>query len=409
MLLHLDVEADDFAEELAREILAGNRGLVDTIELLLSKHLEAAVSRAMGNCLIKSPRAIVHPGYFKNRFENLATLSQTGYRTWYSEVRISTRKDAVAEITEIEPIGFELGTIKYTSECYLQFMYSKKELKTQDNHTIRLLTPTLPAKVFTQAIQRIEQRRSLEQPYIANLTIGFQNHVGDRIQGFRVVSFDHVVTGERKFCQCHASVHATMLEEAKDRASSYVEGAWPFRVIALLERASYVEGICHFCVAEQHGEDALVDWYGDQVQKHFEPYVDLLVRGSDMDLRTANAEAKRMLAISRWVRQEELCRLVTKLFPNNKLRREASPEWLGQQRLDIYLPELSLAIEHQGEQHFHSVEGFGGEEAFLRNQERDERKRLLCKENGVTVVDVRYDEPLTLPHLRFRLRRWLPK
>ena len=43
---------------------------------------------------------------------------------------------------------------------------------------------------------------------------------------------------------------------------------------------------------------------------------------------------------------------------------------------------------------------FGGEKALARVRERDERKRRLCGEHGVTVVDVRFDEPLTLPSLR---------
>ena len=66
-----------------------------------------------------------------------------------------------------------------------------------------------------------------------------------------------------------------------------------------------------------------------------------------------------------------------------------------------------LTIEHQGEQHYHPVAVFGGEEAFARVIERDALKRQLCQANGVEVVDVRFDAPLTKPALRQRLHRYL--
>ena len=114
---------------------------------------------------------------------------------------------------------------------------------------------------------------------------------------------------------------------------------------ACLEQVDYTAGLCHFCVSKQHGEDAHLEWYGSQIREHYGPYVDLFVRSTDMDINTAKAEARRRLSISRWVREDELYQLVSKLFLNRIIRREASPPWLGQQRLDIFLPELGLAIE----------------------------------------------------------------
>ena len=40
-------------------------------------------------------------------------------------------------------------------------------------------------------------------------------------------------------------------------------------------------------------------------------------------------------------------------------------------RLDIYLPDLKLAIEHQGEQHYQPITVFGGEEGHARLLERE--------------------------------------
>ena len=407
MRLTLTIEADSLATELARQIAAGCHTVVDSIERLIGRHLESSVSEMLGNRLIKVPRAVVHPGYYKNRFENLSALSREGYSTWYPEIRFSTSNSDNLMITGIEAAGFDHGYVTYGGTVDRSYKYTRKVLKTQVNHTVRLNTMTIPPAVFGQSISAIQQMGSIEQPIIANLTIGFHHHIGDRIPGFRLVSFDHVVTGEREFCRCHQEAHMTMLSAAKGMAHSFVPGSWPHRVIALLERPSYSDGLCHFCVAEKYGASVLSYWYGDQIRKHFEPYVDLLVRSAGMDLPTATAEAKSRLSISRWIRQDDLYQLVANLFPNKTIRREASPPWLGQQRLDIYIPDLALAIEHQGEQHYRPIGGFGGDEGFAKVQERDERKRSLCRENGVAVVEVRFDDPLTLPSLRARLRRWL--
>ena len=61
-------------------------------------------------------------------------------------------------------------------------------------------------------------------------------------------------------------------------------------------------------------------------------------------------------------------------------------KWLGFQHLDFYLPEYKIAIECQGEQHFEPIKHFGGENKYKLQQERDKRKKQLCKENGIDLL-----------------------
>lgn len=68
--------------------------------------------------------------------------------------------------------------------------------------------------------------------------------------------------------------------------------------------------------------------------------------------------------------------------------------WLGLQSLDVFIPSLSVGIEYQGLQHYEPVAIFGGEDKFIETLERDERKRRLCKENGVKLIYWKYDEPI---------------
>ena len=348
----------------------------------------------------------MHPLYFKNRFENLSGLVRHGYSTWNPELKFASAKTDPIRIEEVDTEGFDLEAISYGGGIKLAYRHTVNELKTLTNHTIRLNCVSIPAGTFAEATSLL-QRDEIEQPRIANLAVGFLNFVDDRIAGFRAVSFDHVISGDRVFCECHRDAHEVMLAAVPAEAPSFVADSWPHRVLTLLRNAGYADSLCHFCVGRQHGEDAIRDWYGPQITQHYGPYIDLLVRRDGMDARTARAEAKRRLSISRWTREDQMYRLIERLFPARTIRREASPPWLGRQRFDIYLPELSLAIEHQGEQHYRPVEAFGGAEAFARTRERDKRKRALCERNGVTVVDIRYDAPLTLASLRSRLRRWL--
>ena len=54
--------------------------------------------------------------------------------------------------------------------------------------------------------------------------------------------------------------------------------------------------------------------------------------------------------------------------------------------LDFYLPERNIAIECQGRQHFEPVLDFGGEKSFKESLYRDEKKLILCKNNGVKLL-----------------------
>jgi hypothetical protein len=105
-----------------------------------------------------------------------------------------------------------------------------------------------------------------------------------------------------------------------------------------------------------------------------------------------------------WVREAELLHIIRDIFRREKVIHQASPEWLGLQRLDIYIPRHKIAIEHQGIQHYESVPFFGGEEGFLRTQKLDERKARLCSENEVSLVYFRYDEPIVREIVEARIK-----
>lgn len=95
---------------------------------------------------------------------------------------------------------------------------------------------------------------------------------------------------------------------------------------------------------------------------------------------------------------EEQCRL---FLENNGIKYiyQKKFKWLKRQSLDFYLPDYSLSIECQGKQHYEPVD-FSGEgnewaaEEFQKTKKRDKKKYNRCKENGLDIVYIRYDEPI---------------
>ncbi|MDN9181960.1 hypothetical protein KLJ11_14620, partial [Clostridioides difficile] len=65
---------------------------------------------------------------------------------------------------------------------------------------------------------------------------------------------------------------------------------------------------------------------------------------------------------------------------------------------------INLAFEYQGQQHFKSVDFFGGEETLEKNKLRDKKKKRLCDENNVKLIYWNYDEPITTIVLKKKLK-----
>lgn len=89
--------------------------------------------------------------------------------------------------------------------------------------------------------------------------------------------------------------------------------------------------------------------------------------------------------------QSHLETSVMRFLKKQKIKFEAQKafDWLyyqGKMYLDFFLPNQGIAIECQGGQHFHPIDFFGGNEAFLATQKRDTLKRHLCRDHGIKVL-----------------------
>jgi len=95
-----------------------------------------------------------------------------------------------------------------------------------------------------------------------------------------------------------------------------------------------------------------------------------------------------------WVAETILYYAIKQALPQYDVLHHATPSWLGRQHLDIYIPELRVAIEYQGLQHDEPVEYFGGAEAFEQTKKRDAKKKRACTRNGIRLICVRPDYDL---------------
>lgn len=89
-----------------------------------------------------------------------------------------------------------------------------------------------------------------------------------------------------------------------------------------------------------------------------------------------------------WLAETELYYKIKNYLPKIEVLQHASPDWLGKQHLDIFIPKLNLAFEYHGKQHFEPVALFGGQEGFANTQKRDKIKREKCKANRVMLIEV---------------------
>ena len=90
-----------------------------------------------------------------------------------------------------------------------------------------------------------------------------------------------------------------------------------------------------------------------------------------------------------FIRETELYYKIKAYFSNVEVKQHGRPHFLGRQHFDVWIPEFNIALEYHGEQHDRPVAFFGGEEAFLKNQKRDEEKKRKCLENDVVMIELR--------------------
>lgn len=67
---------------------------------------------------------------------------------------------------------------------------------------------------------------------------------------------------------------------------------------------------------------------------------------------------------------------------------------------DFYLPDLNLIIEMNGQQHYQYVEHFNTKNWTFEDQQiRDETLRVYCRDHGINLLEIKYDEISRIPKI----------
>lgn len=89
---------------------------------------------------------------------------------------------------------------------------------------------------------------------------------------------------------------------------------------------------------------------------------------------------------------ERICRSIISHLTGFSFPK-ARPLWLKSTRgtqleLDGYSEKLMVAFEHQGEQHYSPISHYSDQDMFSKRLLDDETKRMLCKKQGVVLVEI---------------------
>lgn len=108
-----------------------------------------------------------------------------------------------------------------------------------------------------------------------------------------------------------------------------------------------------------------------------------------------------------WRCEEKIYLILKELFPDKIIRRHDRKTLKGLE-LDFNLPEFRLGIEYDGEQHFDRKlceEVFKSD--FDAQIRRDRKKDKQCQRKKITLIRIKYDEPLTKRHIKNKLSEFI--
>ncbi len=129
--------------------------------------------------------------------------------------------------------------------------------------------------------------------------------------------------------------------------------------------------------------------------------------------RRKDLENKRRLELglpligNNFKKEEELLFYVKKIFPNEDIIFHDRSFLRNGMELDIFIPNLNLAFEYQGRQHFEfkSTWFWKNYDEFHAQRLRDWLKRDICSWEGITLIEVSYREKLSEELVLSKLNR----
>ncbi len=403
--LRLDIDETGFKQQLVAILTSGGVDLqyavTTAIKTGISHNLEQLV--AAGICL--------RYGFKNGGQSRILSLKEAvehnGFDFWYLDIQIDFQPGTdISERDVSRPLGIQWLPIDYGNGVRKTFKFKRITMKTRERYEIQILHPRIPAKLLGTVLQHFQKECPCSLQHLMPIPV----EVWEWRQAFGCV-----ICGKSFLCDCFRTAIEKAADSEKQQLCCDADDPDFEELNRFIDRewsGHYRPSICHLCTGKPSNLLYCSPMYGSAVKVRYGAYIEKFAIADGLSPRDAENKVRDILRIPRvgegWVSETQLFNLVKLLFSDYEVIREARLDWLGSQRLDFFIPTLSLAIEYQGEQHFRPVERFGGEAGFQGAQLRDRRKRKLCKENGVKLVYFTYAQELSVERVEKRLRQFLP-
>jgi hypothetical protein len=377
-ILKFSFTEEEFILECCKNITSSKNTLADDIYYTLTSFISPTFSN------IPNINEIKHK-YTNNYYDKFLSLKEyienDSLLLYYTNFTMYSSKDTIIIFDKIElPSFIKLKPINYGYDAIKYIKVKNVKLKTKNKINVEILELDFNKDILTKILNSLLK---------LNKEILLPSHLG--VWEWRQ-TFYNKISGETYFCNCFKKAITKTKEELFiSNTHQHIKKA--------LENNSFKNSICHICKNTNSNLIYCSKMYGSEVKVRYGAYIKKLEIEKEISERDAENEIRQIKNIAKigekWINETILFNYINILFPEYNVIRESSPEWIGKQRLDIFIPELSLAIEYQGEQHFKEVSIFGGKEGLKKAKERDAIKKIKCKENKVTLIYFTYKENLS--------------
>ena len=288
--------------------------------------------------------------------------------------------------------------------------------------------PSVPMRIVGHITESGPRKR---KPYVAALGVHFERAglralLGDAIRvvehaACEIAWLDEVVVDSLRFpmfyiCRYCGKLHTCECFRAhtdRDEHRRHLRGR--SELLERVEAVGFVRGLCHLCRGGVPRLSYGHPMYYSSFGQRYRPYIELFARRAgeraEADRRAAENKTRAHFGFpaigERWTSETILLRVVETLVAPREVVHHYRGKELQGLELDVWIPELKMGIEYQGEQHYKAIKHWGGDEGLAKRQSYDRRKRALCKQLGYTLIEFGFDEELTEAAVQSRLKRHL--
>jgi len=382
--LRYDFSEDDFLALCLKNLERKKTTVYEDIDEALEYFLSTPVSVLITDVKHRNNSGYYDPHLSLKEYMDLGKISLP-----YFQFDLSSHKDTDLDVKDIIfPPFVKLSDFQYGGGVTRKYNIKNTKLKTKNKTSINLLTVEIPLDFLNKLFLRMKMPSEL-----------LPSKLG--VYEWRQ-TFYNKKTGDSFFCSCFKAALAEKRTEILNM-HPHLKNA--------LAHNSFQDSICHICTQTNSDLMYYNPMYGSAFKARYGAYIVKQSIQEGLDEREAENQIRDLKGVARigerWVNETLLFNYISLLFPQHTVQREASPTWLNRQRFDIYIPELNLAVEYQGKQHYVAVGLFGGEDGLKKTKERDKEKLKLSKINGVDIVHFSYKDNLTEKLVQSRLKSYL--